>query len=292
LTEARETVKAAIIVVPTMLMHALSATICGEGQMGQPTSGAPSARFGTALSTTRTGGAVLAEETLRWNGRAKSIEVRTMNAPVRAVPSADDQTHVVARVIRSDGAEPLYLRAIQKGAVTLICVESGPVEDDRDRSDEDQNDEPCGATARAGGAVTALDVRVAKGVKLASWTMNGSVDAEGLEGEVEAHTQNGAVRIETTGIARASTVNGSIRAKLGATSWDGTVTLETVNGQLEVELPKGVGGRLNADTVQGLVHVALPMNGAKVEDTHVEGQLGQGGGLMRLRTVNGRIDVR
>jgi DUF4097 and DUF4098 domain-containing protein YvlB len=100
------------------------------------------------------------------------------------------------------------------------------------------------------------------------------------------------VRIETTGIARASTVNGSIRAKLGATSWDGTVTLETVNGQLDVELPKGVAGRLDADTVQGSVRVSLPMNGGKVEPTHVEGQLGKGGGELRLRTVNGRIEVR
>jgi hypothetical protein len=33
------------------------------------------------------------------------------------------------------------------------------------------------------------------------------------------------------------------------------------------------------------------MNGANVEDTHVDGQL-EGGGLLRLRTVNGRIDVR
>ena len=122
--------------------------------------------------------------------------------------------------------------------------------------------------------------------------MNGSVEAEHLEGEVEAHTQNGVVRIETTGIARASTVNGSIRAKLGATSWDGTVMLETVNGQLDVELAKGVVGRLNADTVQGSVRVTFPMNATKVEETHVEGQFGKGGGELRLRTVNGRIEVR
>jgi DUF4097 and DUF4098 domain-containing protein YvlB len=70
------------------------------------------------------------------------------------------------------------------------------------------------------------------------------------------------------------------------------VTLETVNGQLDVELPKGVAGRINADTVQGSVRVGIPMDGAKVEKTHVEGQLGSGGGVLRLRTVNGRIDVR
>ncbi len=279
------------IVLPTLLVSMLSTTTCGGGRAGQRAQGATGAPFASAMAADR-GRDDGSSDVLKWDGRATSLEVRTMNAPVRAALSDDDQAHVVARVVRSGRAEGPYLRAVQRGSVTLVCVASGPKDDERDEKDKDDDEDPCSSGDRGAGSVTALEVRVPKGVKLSSWTMNGSVETERLEGEVEAHTQNGLVRIETTGIASASTVNGSIRAKLGATKWDGTVTLETVNGQLDVELPKGVAGRINADTVQGSVRIGLPLDGAKIEKTHVEGQLGTGGGVLRLRTVNGRIEVR
>jgi hypothetical protein len=281
---------ASTIAIPTMLMSALSAATCGGGRAAQRTQVAAEAA-GTANASASAEPGREREgsyDTLKWDGKATSLEVRTMNGAVRAALSHDDRAHVVAHVLHRERNPPLRLKAIQRGTVTLICVAADRPKDE----DEPNDDEPCAVSDRSGGALTELEVRVPKGVKLASWTMNGSVDAERLEGEVEAHTQNGVVRIETTGIARASTVNGSIRAKLGATSWDGTVTLETVNGQLDVELPKGVAGRLNADTVQGSVRVTLPMSATKIDETHVEGQMGKGGGELRLRTVNGRIEVR
>ena len=42
----------------------------------------------------------------------------------------------------------------------------------------------------------------------------------------------------------------------------------------------------------GSVRVTPKMDGAKVEDNHVEGRLGKGGGEHRLRAVNGPIEVR
>ena len=65
-----------------------------------------------------------------------------------------------------------------------------------------------------------------------------------------------------------------------------------MNGHVEVELAKGTGALLKAETMQGRVRVALPMSGAKVEDTRVEGTIRAGGGALKLRTVNGTIEVR
>jgi hypothetical protein len=235
------------------------------------------------------------EETLHWRGKAKSLEVRGMNGLVRAIPSNDAEVDVVARVIKRRRTPPLRLQVLERGALTLVCVvPSGGGRDDDGESDDDADDVENDCAHRGGLRDTNVEITVAvpKGMKFSGWTANGSVEAEGLDGEVEAHTQNGSVRIATLGIARASTVNGSIQAKLGATRWDGTLAFESVNGRLDVELSPGVGAQLKADTMHGSIHVAPPLDGARIEDTRVEGRLGKGGGGLRLQTVNGPIDVR
>jgi hypothetical protein len=229
-----------------------------------------------------------------------------VNGPVRAVLGTGDEADVVANVFKSRHGAALRLNVVEKGDLTLICVAPAAGDDDHEHGDNeftehrihrergsngDEGDECSQQNGMRGGSVE-LIVQVPPRTKFAGWTVNGSVDAQGLEGEVEAHTQNGAVHIETTGLARASTVNGPIRAKIGAKSWSGTVALESVNGRLEVELPPDIGAELRADTVHGSVRVGPKMDGARVEENHVEGRLGKGGGELRLRTVNGPIDVR
>ena len=54
-----------------------------------------------------------------------------------------------------------------------------------------------------------FDVRVPSGVGFVGRTVNGEVNAESLQSDAEAHTVNGSVRLTTSGLAVASTVNGS-----------------------------------------------------------------------------------
>jgi hypothetical protein len=251
-------------------------------------------------------------QSLHWRGKTKNLEVRAVNGPVRAVLGAGDEADVVANVFKSKHGTPLRLNVVEKGGLTLICVASAENDSDEDDDGDGDGDHhehhmhrghgdrerigddsgECSQHNGLRGTSVELVVQVPRQTKFAGWTVNGTVEAQGLEGEVEAHTQNGAVRIETTGVARASTVNGPIRAKIGAKSWSGTLALESVNGRVEVELPSDIGAELRADTVHGSVRVGPKMDGARVEYNHVEGRLGKGGGELRLRTVNGPIDVR
>jgi hypothetical protein len=237
---------------------------------------------------------------LRWAGAATAVEVRALNGAIHAHPGTSDKVEIVAQ--RRDGERrgaPLKLRVLTKGTSIMACVVGAyPGHDDGDGDDDDHARDDDEASCRGGemgvrgDEHVEIDVALPKGVPFSGWTANGAVEIEGLDADVEAHAQNGSVRVETRGLARASTVNGSIVAKLGATKWSGTMELESVNGHVEVELAKGAGALLKAETMQGHVRVALPMSGAKVEDTRVEGTLGGGGGALKLRTVNGTIEVR
>jgi hypothetical protein len=280
-----------------VLVAALAAGTCGGRSVAQGSPhGTPDVKAQTAptpLVASAQPGTSDPLQTLQWRGKTKSLEIRAVNGPVRAVLSTDDQVEIVARVTKNKHEKAHRLHVVEKGALTLACVVvDHPSEGYDERGGDEDDAEDCGHSGFHRGTGVDVLVKVPKGVKFAGWTVNGSVEAEGLQGDVEAHTQNGTVRIETTGIARASTVNGSIRAKLGATSWDGTVALESVNGRLDVELPSGVGALLRADTVHGSVRVAPRMDAAKIEENHVEGRLGKGGGELHLRTVNGPIEVR
>src|SRR3954470_4044459 len=96
---------AATLAIPTMIMSALSAATCGGGHSGQRTKpaaeavGAPTDEPSRDRARDRD-----ALDALKWDGKAKSLEIRTMNAAVRATPSSDDVAHVIAHVIRRDHA--------------------------------------------------------------------------------------------------------------------------------------------------------------------------------------------
>jgi hypothetical protein len=294
-------------------LFGLAIAACGS-KSASPGASAATAPPAVPAGSTLAGSPKNPLQSLHWRGKTKNLEVRAVNGPVRAVLGDGDEADIVANVLKNKHGEQLRLQVVEKGAITLVCVVSDPSSDgDDDDDDESSNHrgdhhhshrdhgdqetsspdgDECGQTGRGRGTSVELLVQVPKGTKFSGWTVNGAVEAQGLEGEVEAHTQNGAVRIETSGIARASTVNGPIRAKIGAKTWSGTLALESVNGRLEVELPADIGAELKADTVHGSVRVAPKMDAARVEANHVEGRLGRGGGALRLRTVNGPIDVR
>ena len=305
--------KAKIGEVAVVLLAGGLAIACGSKSVTSGVSSAPPSPPASSAGSNAGGPGSTrpALQSLHWRGKTKNLEVRAVNGPVRAVLGTGDEADVVANVFKSKHGTPLRLNVVEKGGLTLICVASAEGSDDHDDDDGD-NDHPdrhphrehgdhesssddsgeCSQHGKQRGTSVELLVQVPRGTKFSGWTVNGTVEAQGLAGEVEAHTQNGAVRIETTGVARASTVNGPIRAKIGATSWSGTVALESVNGRLEVELPSDIGAELRADTVHGSVRVGPKMDAARVEDNHVEGRLGKGGGELRLRTVNGPIEVR
>ncbi|MEM9533632.1 MAG: DUF4097 family beta strand repeat-containing protein [Pseudomonadota bacterium] len=125
-------------------------------------------------------------------------------------------------------------------------------------------------------------------------TVNGSISIKGVRGEVDAETVNGG--IEVTGLesdAKLSTVNGSVEATMERFGADQRVSLESVNGRIQVYIPDDADVEIRAETVHGSLRndFGLPVEKGMV-GRDLRGRLGDGGGRLSLDTVNGSISIR
>ena len=135
-------------------------------------------------------------------------------------------------------------------------------------------------------------VRVPAGVGFIGRTVNGAVDGEALQGNAEAHSVNGSIRLVTTGLANATTVNGSINVTVGRADWPDGADFKTVNGEITLKLPQVVNAELRASTVSGSIKSELPIAlTGQVEGRRLQGTLGSGGRQLALSTVNGSITL-
>ncbi len=125
-------------------------------------------------------------------------------------------------------------------------------------------------------------------------TVVGNIRVRNVEGWVDARTLNGSIEeINVTGGIAARTLNGNIAVSLRSMcDKNAPVQMETVNGQLFLALPADSNAALSLSTVSGHIDSAYTL---KVSDTpgdsSLRATLGQGGALVRLRTVRGDIQV-
>ena len=136
-------------------------------------------------------------------------------------------------------------------------------------------------------------VQVPANVGLMARTVNGSIDAQGLQSDTDAATVNGSVSVATMGTARATTVNGSINAAMGRTQWAaGGGKFTTVNGEVTLRLPAAVNADVRLSTVSGRIRSDFPLQlSSDPGPKHAEGVLGAGGQRLDVTTVNGAITL-
>jgi hypothetical protein len=136
------------------------------------------------------------------------------------------------------------------------------------------------------------EVTVPRGARVRLKTINGPVDVDGLSGDLEAESVNGELSLASlSGEVRAKTVNGAIQATFDNVPATGHHRFKTVNGGIEVSLPEGAGGDLEATTVNGGIDCELPLDVKTKKKRRLEGRLGPGGATFDLSTVNGGIEL-
>lgn len=277
------------------LFFAVVAQVAGACSSGAaPIVKTRAAERGAAVAVAREGEAE-PQNDFRWRGRlaaGRMIEVKGVNGGVEAEPSTSGEVEVVAeKSARRGNASDVRVEVVEHDEGVTICA----VYPSKD------SDKPNVCAPGGGGRMNVQNndtqvefkVRVPAGVRFTGRTVNGDVEAEGLGADVEATTVNGSIKVSTTGLARARTVNGSINASMGSANWSDELQFHTVNGGIELSFPASLSTTVKAETVNGDIQTDFPMTvTGRFSKRHLSGTIGGGGRELNLKTVNGSVQIR
>jgi hypothetical protein len=138
------------------------------------------------------------------------------------------------------------------------------------------------------------DVFVPRKVNLDADTHNGGITVEGVEGRMELRAVNGGITLrDVAGDVRAETTNGGVNALLTGTSWKGEgLDLQTTNGGVGLEIPRGYNANLETGTVNGGMNIDFPITVQGTIGRRITTKLGNGGPRVRATTTNGGVRIR
>ena len=233
----------------------------------------------------------------RWNGTVAAgaaIEVQGINGEIVAEPIGGSEVQVVAlKTSRRSDVNSVKMKVVEHAGGVTICAlypnedgeypaSCGPDSDGKGRGRIKNNDVQVNFT-----------VRVPQRVGFVGKTVNGSITATSLNGNVITQTINGSIKISTSGYAEAKTINGDISARLGDSNWSNALNFQTINGGINLELPSGLGASIDAETLNGSFSSDFPLSVTTLTGRkHVKGVIGAGGRDLVLRTINGSINLR
>jgi len=230
-----------------------------------------------------------------WHGALRpgsTLEVKGVNGDVTAALAGGAEGQVTAqRSGRRDDPESVRLEVVEHaGGVTICAVypsrDAGRPNECRPGTEGRMNVQNNDVRVR-------FTVRVPPGVRFVGRTVNGEVDAQGLQGPVSLSTVNGSAGFSTSSYGEASTVNGSIRGAMGAAEWEDGLGFKTVNGTITLDLPPNLSADVRATTVNGEISTDFPLAvTGRLSRRHVQGTIGGGGRRLDLETVNGSVRLR
>jgi hypothetical protein len=228
-----------------------------------------------------------AQTDFEWTGQlapGQRIAIHDVNGSIRAsaAPGGNIVVTAVKRAGRRGNVADVRIESVAHAGGVTVCVIYGSGE------------------CRAGGAQnsnnrdndTSVDftVQVPAGIGLRAATVNGSIDANGLQSDTEATTVNGSVTVATSGSARATTVNGAIQAAMGRLPNGGKFS--TVNGEVTLQLPAATNANVRVSTVSGDIRSDFPLQiDSEPGPKHASGVIGAGGQALDINTVNGGVTL-
>ena len=238
------------------------------------------------------------DSSFRWTGvipAGKWVVLRNVNGSVRVDAASGNQVEVTAvkRWRRGDPAD-VRITADKFGAANdnvVICALWG----DNAECDESgyRSHNEGGRNRRSNDVSVEFTVRLPRGVKIETSTVNGGVRIAGASSTVEATTVNGDVEATSSaGPVTATTVNGDVNVRM-QDAGTGDLEYTTVNGSVTIELPAPLNAEVDLSTVNGSLRSDFPLTlNGRVSPRHIRATIGDGGRRIRVRTVNGSVEIR
>ena len=161
----------------------------------------------------------------------------------------------------------------------------------------------AGARVRADGPDTSgreeswsvsFELNVPRNAMLTLNTNNGGIAIDDFRGTATFHAKNGGLALRNVGgDLRGETTNGGVTLDVTGDHWDGSgLNVETRNGGINLNLPKGFSAELEAGTTHGRVSIDFPVTVQGSIGRHLETTLGSGGPKLRAITTNGGVTIR
>lgn len=152
-----------------------------------------------------------------------------------------------------------------------------------------------------------LNIKIPKGstnIKL-STVNGGSVNADGIEGDIEVNNTNGAIKLyNISGSVVANTVNGAILATFKNVDSKAAMAFSTLNGAINVTFPADFKANIKARSDRGKVHsefdivtektavTAKGKNGMfQINNDWITGKIGGGGPEVLFKNLLGNIYI-
>src|SRR5215217_1848902 len=161
-----------------------------------------------------------------------------------------------------------------------------PYENQTFRSDERRYENP---------ATVEYSLTVPRKAILESIEMvNGSIDIDGVEGNVKATSING--RVNARGLVsevRLSTINGPLTATFTQLDETKPISLGSINGGVTLVIPSNANASIRAGTVHGGISsdFGVKIKHGEYVGHSMDGQIGTGGPRIKLNNVNGGIKI-
>ncbi|HEY2847907.1 MAG TPA: DUF4097 family beta strand repeat-containing protein, partial [Pyrinomonadaceae bacterium] len=125
-------------------------------------------------------------------------------------------------------------------------------------------------------------------------TVNGSVDLADFTNFTRVSAVNGNVNARNIrGTARLSTVNGEVHADFDRLENGSRISLDTVNGHVNLVIPSDSNATVKADSLNGNItnDFGLPVRKGKYVGRDLYGRLGNGEVQIKLSSVNGQLAI-
>lgn len=123
---------------------------------------------------------------------------------------------------------------------------------------------------------------------------NGSVEVSNMTNYTEISAVNGSVKASNLrGTAKLSTVNGTVYADFDDLSDSSSISLETVNGSVKLNIPSNSNATIKANTVNGSIsnEFGLPIKKGEWVGRDLYGRIGNGNVKIKLISVNGGLSI-